>query len=351
MVDYKQRHGLLTSFTEMMEKLIIELLNDNKINFHSVTSRVKEESSLYKNLSESTEEITELEDIHDLAGLRITTYFSDDVDLVAAIIEKEFDIDEQNSVDKRSLLDPDRFGYLSIHYVVKLTETRSKLAEYKRFVKCQAEIQIRSILQHAWAEIEHDLGYKTSHAVPKHIRRQFSRLAGLLEVADDEFLRIRDSLLKYEKEVSSKIISSPEEVLINQASLRAFIEESEIVKELDLKIASFQKVGITEATSLDTRIKQLHCVNVETIADLDALLHREAENILKFAEMWLTGTTDKRPFERGICIFYLNYILISKQKSIEKVVEYLERGAIGGRGEKKELARRILATYSKLSKI
>lgn len=62
-----------------------------------------------------------MSDIKDISGIRIITFFPDDVDAVAKLIQKEFAIDYSQSVDKRILLDPDRFGYLSLHYVAKLT--------------------------------------------------------------------------------------------------------------------------------------------------------------------------------------------------------------------------------------
>jgi putative GTP pyrophosphokinase len=81
---------------------------------------------------------------------------------VAELIEREFVIDRDNTVDKRKQLDPDRFGYLSLHHIVQLGPTRSQLVEYSSFGGIKAEIQTRSILQHSWAEVEHDLGYKSS---------------------------------------------------------------------------------------------------------------------------------------------------------------------------------------------
>ncbi|WP_242785636.1 GTP pyrophosphokinase [Bacillus cereus] len=114
-----------------------------------------------------------LNDITDISGIRVITYFSDDVDKVASMIQNEFEIDETNSVDKRTLLDPDRFGYLSLHYVIKLNTLRTSLVEYQRFKDLKAEVQIRSILQHAWAEIEHDLGYKSKNSIPRVVKRDF----------------------------------------------------------------------------------------------------------------------------------------------------------------------------------
>ena len=174
------------------EHLLRELLTTEDLRVHSITHRVKTKKSLERKISEKASEYQSLDDVHDLLGCRVITYFPDEVDAVAAVVEREFAVDWPNSVDKRALLDPDRFGYLSLHYVVTFNDSRVALAEYARFGGCRFEIQIRSILQHAWAEIEHDLGYHTTGAVPRTIRRRFSRLAGMLEMADDEFNNVSE---------------------------------------------------------------------------------------------------------------------------------------------------------------
>jgi ppGpp synthetase/RelA/SpoT-type nucleotidyltranferase len=159
-----------------MEALVISLLNESGIRPHSVTSRVKTPSSLERKILKRPMGYESLDAIHDLSGIRITTYFADEVDRVAELIIREFEIDEQNSIDKRRTLDPDRFGYLSLHFVASIKNPRDELPEYARFAGTKIEIQIRSILQHAWAEIEHDLGYKTAHAIPDSVRRQFAKV-------------------------------------------------------------------------------------------------------------------------------------------------------------------------------
>jgi hypothetical protein len=67
------------------------------------------------------------------------------------------------------------------------------------------EIQMRSSLQHTWAEIEHDLGYKSMYEVPREVRREFSRIAGLLELADESFVRIRSKIADYNKQTTENI--------------------------------------------------------------------------------------------------------------------------------------------------
>ncbi len=73
----------------------------------------------------------------------------------------EFEIIEKSNKGA-TLLQEERFGYQSIHYLVKLKGERARLAEYRNLKDGVVEIQIRTILQHAWAEIEHDIQYKSS---------------------------------------------------------------------------------------------------------------------------------------------------------------------------------------------
>lgn len=56
----------------------------------------------------------------DIAAIRITMYYADEVDKIAERIPAEFDVDWDNSTDKRQVLDPHRFGYLSWHHVVSI---------------------------------------------------------------------------------------------------------------------------------------------------------------------------------------------------------------------------------------
>ncbi|WP_414714812.1 GTP pyrophosphokinase, partial [Sporosarcina koreensis] len=178
-----------------------------------------------------------MRDITDTVGVRVITYFNDDVDKIAKVIEREFEVDRENSIDKR-VTDPDRFGYSSLHYVVNFNADRVKFIEYKDFKEVKFEIQIRSILQHAWAEIEHDLGYKSKNEVPKEIRRDFSRIAGLLEIADNEFMRIKNFLDNYSRVMGTKIRDLDLNVPIDKVTLMEYVATSQVVKEILIKMCS-----------------------------------------------------------------------------------------------------------------
>jgi putative GTP pyrophosphokinase len=121
-----------------------------------------------------------------LAGVRVITFFPRTVIEVCQCIEEEFDVIEK--VDHIAASQKqEKLGYQSVHYLVKLKTNRTRLAEYKRFDGLIVEIQVRTVMQHAWAEIEHDIRYKSASAIPLEISRRFMTLAGLLEIADREF--------------------------------------------------------------------------------------------------------------------------------------------------------------------
>lgn len=110
-----------------------------------------------------------------------------------------------------------------MHKIVSLSESRTCLSEYRNYKGLKAEIQIRSILQHAWAEMEHDLGYKGSTSVPPHIERKFTRLAGVLELADQEFTRIHEETEAYRHSLEDVINNEPRSVGLDEISIASFM--------------------------------------------------------------------------------------------------------------------------------
>lgn len=345
--EYDNNYGLYKAFANKIEHLVTEILENDGINYHSVTSRIKTRISFCNKLNKSEDKYKYFADITDVAGVRIITYFEDDVDRIANIIEREFLIDKDNSTDKRLLLDPDRFGYLSLHHVVSLLPERYALTEYKRFPNLKVEIQTRSILQHAWAEIEHDLGYKSKQGIPKNIRRNFSRLAGLLELADKEFIQIRNDLRKYEECVDEEIERDPSLVSIDNVSLISFIRTKKI-RTLDLKIGAMCGAQITDKNKdLDSDVEQLNYFDIVTISDLERILEQNKDKIIKFAKKWI-GDSKHASLSSGISIFYLKYVLLAEFQISDKIIEYLYRYNIGLPDERQEIAEEIIETYNSL---
>ncbi|MNV51075.1 GTP pyrophosphokinase YjbM [compost metagenome] len=282
-------------------------------------------------------------DITDLAGVRVTTYFADHVDLVAETLRSEFIIDESSSIDKRLYADPDRFGYQSLHYVVRLSKSRADLPENFKYADLKCEVQVRSILQHAWAEIEHDLGYKSTVGVPPDLRRRFARIAGLFELADDEFKSIREALNGYERSLPEKIQDENASVDLDLPSVRVLFSMPSPVVGLDSAVVG--AVGGTlipySTRALDAVIKSLHLLGIRTVEDLERTALAEKSNVAKFAKYWLDGGLGR--IEAGIGLFYLVYVLLWHKQDRQVILEYMDRDGIGQPQIRGQTADKILA--------
>lgn len=239
-----------------------------------------------------------------------------------------------------------------MHFVASCLSERTRLGEYQRFDGIKFEIQIRSILQHAWAEIEHDLGYKGITSIPDAYKRNFNRVAALLESADLEFDRLKKDLIKYESEVADLIENEPETVTIDQASLMSFIHSNKIIQKA-LKIIS-QNVGCTFKPYLDyyqdTIVRFIGFFHINTIEDLNNLLKRNEKLYLEFTNE-LTKSFSREVLSESIVLVYLQHFLAALEEDQNLVIRYINFNSdlIGApEGMYIECIRRAKATLSKL---
>jgi putative GTP pyrophosphokinase len=212
-------------------RIVEECLSKRSITVHSVQHRAKDPVSFGRKAAIPSEGSPErpkydhpLSQVTDLAGVRVITNVRQTISDVDKLLHEEFDVVERSDKGK-ALFDQDRFGYQSVHYLVKISGGRQQLAEYERYASGVVEVQVRTILQHAWAEIEHDIQYKSSFSIPAEIRRRFMSLAGMLEVADREFEAIqnadRELSVSVEKQVQVGQLSGVE---ITPRSVRSFLD-------------------------------------------------------------------------------------------------------------------------------
>jgi putative GTP pyrophosphokinase len=240
-------------------------------------------------------------------------------------------------VDKRTTLDPDRFGYLSLHYVVRLGEGRLSLPEYKEFGEVRFEIQIRSILQHAWAEIEHDLGYKSEHAVPAQLRRRFSRLAGLLELADEEFAAIRHSLTEYTSEVHDAVRDNELNVPIDRDTMIAYVRESARLAQFEDRLAESlgsRRTGQLRPLYAEARANELLAVGFTNLNEIDRALERDGEWLWRFVRNWFqrlarSPSRPRRTVNDGVMLLYVA-VVAAVQRDDPEAIELLDRLGVGG---------------------
>ena len=318
--EYLEQRDTFAKLGDIVSSTLKKELKNADIDIFAVEHRVKEEQSLEGKLELKGEKYKTLADITDILGARIICFFSDDVDKTASLIEQLFDIDWENSVDKRSQLTPDAFGYLSLHYICSLPNESGYGEELtsKKF-----EIQIRSTLQHTWAAISHDLGYKSEYGVPKRITREMSRVAGLLEIADDQFINIRDDLTKYSEEV--KLMLEQGElgsVLIDLVTLTQYLDTDRQMKDFTAELVHISGAK-PKKISPESYIEQLNFLGKKTIGDIEIMLLENKEKALKLAKRTFESNELSRISSNVPLFFLCRAELLDNGYSLDDITKFM----------------------------
>jgi putative GTP pyrophosphokinase len=224
------RHGRLTS---AVSGLLENILNRNSIEYLSITGRTKdllsaEEKIRRKKYTQPKSQLT------DLSGIRVITFLETQVNAISNLIRTTFEVDEKNSLDRASDLGEDKIGYRSTHFVCTLGKNRSGLPEYDALSDLRFEIQVRTVLQHAWAELAHDRSFKLGTGLPTKIQRRLNLYSGMLEIVDGAFDEIAKEVEDYKSAIANKTPSQLSETELNSLSLHRYLEE--IKEQYNLEI-------------------------------------------------------------------------------------------------------------------
>jgi ppGpp synthetase/RelA/SpoT-type nucleotidyltranferase len=198
---YNSNFKLYERLAENLRNALIEFITENDISYHSINYRIKELDSYTEKIERKKYE-DPFEQIEDFCGIRIICFYPNDLEKISTIIFKEFNV--INNVDKSTELELDRFGYRSNHYIVKIKEEWAKAPNYRGLQNLKAEIQVRTILMHTWAVIEHKLAYKKKDQIPKEFRRKLFQLSALLEIADAQFQDLKTEKEEFQKSLISE---------------------------------------------------------------------------------------------------------------------------------------------------
>ena len=326
--EYKDKHPQFEEAESKVISLLKHTFKDAGLHVASVESRIKTERSLAGKLERKGQKYKSLADITDVLGIRVITYYIDDVDKIATAIERMFEVDWENSIDKRKIHTIDSFGYVSLHYVCSMEGFPYRF-----------EVQMRTVLQHAWANLDHDTGYKSGVEIPKRYLRSMSRLAGMLELIDEEFSKIRSELTDYRRKIQ-KLVSSGnlDEVPLDLDSFRSFLE-LEPFKQINKKIAAVNQAEIQEV-SLLPYLAVFKGIGCNTLGDIQNIINTSFEGAYQIA-CYQMGLTDldivsSSVGPQNICIAYIlkkgwgkggvRYffeLLDGKKKSNETVAEII----------------------------
>jgi ppGpp synthetase/RelA/SpoT-type nucleotidyltranferase len=284
---------ILPSLEKMKDEVLAKLreaLDRNGLYVTAVEARIKTEESLAGKLALKGAKYATLADITDVLGARIITFYTDDVDRVAAMAEQMFDIDWENSVDKRRLHQLDSFGYNSLHYICRLPKSIVNEPDCPQLNEISFELQLRTTLQHAWASINHDIGYKTDVEIPHFYMRQINRLAGMLEMADDEFSRIRTEINNYRRRVQQLVQNGKlDDVQLDGDTFRSYLETKPF-EMFNRRIAAINQAEIQEVP-LTNYLGEFIAIGCKTLGDVDRLYKQYMDDAYALARHQL-GNTD-----------------------------------------------------------
>ncbi len=287
--EYRERRQEFEQIKDVVIDTLRQRLDNNHIVVAGLEGRVKTEKSLTGKLELKGYKYHILDDITDIIGVRIITFFSDEVDVISALVERIFEIDWENSVDKRKMLEIDRFGYMSLHYICRIPGSIYADPNIPQLNSTRFELQIRSALQHVWANMQHDTGYKSDVEVPVEHQRSLNRLAGILELADEQFSRIRKEINDYRRNVQSLVANGNfNEVPLNGDTFRSYCEHKPF-KRLADKIATINQAELYEDSLMPYYNVLVH-MGMKTIGDVERMRLDYRDSAYQLALIQLAGT-------------------------------------------------------------
>ena len=290
LAQYRSHLPVYTQMAEVIPERLKEFFAEAGFIVAAVEHRVKTEESLAGKLELKGEKYKDIFAITDIVGIRVITFYIDDVDKVAAILERLFDIDWENSIDKRKAHEIDSFGYLSLHYICRIPESSYSNPEHPELNKIRFEVQMRTVLQHAWANMNHDTGYKSGVEIPRVYMRDMSRLAGMLELIDDEFSRIRREITDYRRNVQNLVASGNlEEVLLDGDSFKSYLQIGPFDR-LTKRIASINQAEI-QPVDLSNFLPLFKAMRFKTLGDIAKLVKDYSDAAYQIA-CFQMGVTD-----------------------------------------------------------
>ena len=344
--QYDAMLPMLEKMHNVVTEALEQALHTNNIEVTSVNARVKTRDSLAGKLALKGNKYASIEDITDLVGARVITFYTDDVDRIASIVEQLFEVDWENSVDKRRLHDLDSFGYNSLHYICRLPKSVVNDPSMPELNTIRFELQMRTALQHVWSTIEHDTGYKGDVKIPREYVRQFSRLAGTLELIDDEFSRLRATLTDYRRRVKSLVESGKlDDVELDSESFRNYLNLHPFDR-LNKRIAAVNQAEIYP-TSLQPFIRVFEKFGFTTLGDIDRFIANNSDDAYQMALSQI-ALTDLDILSENVGVLNLSIVHAVKTDGLHALYR-MYKALYGASPQTEEMAQLTYEQASQLS--
>jgi len=287
--EYRDHLADFAKMKEIVLHMLGDCLKQGNMIVNTIEGRVKTETSLAGKLEIKGHKYKDLSDITDIVGARVVTFYTEEVDKIAALVDKLFDIDWENSVDKRKQLGKDTFGYMSLHYICRIPASLYCDPEHPAINQYRFEVQMRTALQHVWASMNHDIGYKSGVEVPPEHLRSLTRLAGILELADEEFSRIRKEITDYRRKAEQLVKDGNfDAVSLNGDTWRNYLALDPFAL-LNAKIAAINQAEIQQLSGMPY-LEPLLQMGIKTLGDVERMRKECSEKAYQLAVYQISGT-------------------------------------------------------------
>ncbi|MBF0273236.1 MAG: hypothetical protein HQL98_14395 [Magnetococcales bacterium] len=375
LLQYDQQKKTYQDFLDRTLTLIKEFIVPDGPKIHSIVGRIKEKESLVDKLQSPKEPYATLNDVPDIAGIRIITYFEEEVQVISEIIRREFNVFASPEQPKSQTSDPNRFGYTSTNLQVGLLDNRLELIEYRRFRGFLVELQIRSVLQHAWLEINKHLGFQTREHCPPHKQREYARVTSLFELADLELNQIKPfahHAKKATRHVDAGFEASdtlpplpdlpfepiplgdearniappppknappqtpkpgllekpPTACLIRQEDMERFVLDNRLINAYDRKIADHYDTRLIFKTQSIITLTEVCChLDIPNVMEAGELIRHNEKLIKPFARILFgdPATAKYEHISRGVTLLVVSCVLAAKTGHTNTVFQFITR--------------------------
>jgi len=289
MEEYYENAPIYEKMREVVTSAINARIAELGIYVNAVESRIKTPQSLSGKLQLKGYKYGSITDLTDILGLRVITFYSEEVDKIAALAECMFDIDWQNSVDKRKMHELDSFGYMSLHFICRIPKTLYYDPQMPLLNEIRFELQMRTVLQHVWATINHDTGYKSGMKVPVEHLRSLNCIAGMLELVDEQFSKIRKEIADYRRKVQGLVSSGNfDDVPLDSDTLASYLSLQPFKKLVD-KVASLNMAEVYHDSML-RYIEVFTRLGFKTLGDIEKMKSECSDDAYKLTMHQLGGT-------------------------------------------------------------
>lgn len=191
--EYLEQAPTYVDFCGAVRNVLVSLLEEQGLKYQ-ISWRVKSLDSVREKIARNAaggRTFSRLEDVEDLAGIRIVFYLEIDKRRFLAAMSNALTRSRLRTEEHRK-----DTGYRATHVLVQLGRKRLALNEYRRFAGLKCEVQLTSALYHAWSEVEHDILYKRVQHLPKLAPAAEARLRAELTQAMDRYIQPASDILE-----------------------------------------------------------------------------------------------------------------------------------------------------------